>query len=119
MHPPENPLPGSMPLEYLSFCVRGKFCHFAQGNRGLMVVKGEDQRNIFVKLGQFTIILEKLSDFRDLNDRSPPDHLHYEVHEYFDISECTMVKLYRFAQYLQQFNKLQAECKKQTSDLVV
>ncbi|GFW36334.1 uncharacterized protein TNCV_3712551 [Trichonephila clavipes] len=35
-------LPGSVPLEYLSFCVRGKFCHLAQGNRGLIVVKGSN-----------------------------------------------------------------------------
>ncbi|GFT78940.1 hypothetical protein TNCV_3093301 [Trichonephila clavipes] len=33
-------LPGSVPLEYLSFCVRGKFCHLAKGNRGFIVVKG-------------------------------------------------------------------------------
>ncbi|GFS93423.1 uncharacterized protein TNCV_2628071 [Trichonephila clavipes] len=37
-------LPGSVPLEYLSFCVRGKFCHLAQGNRGLIVVKGHLSR---------------------------------------------------------------------------
>ncbi|GFU29995.1 hypothetical protein TNCV_1286581 [Trichonephila clavipes] len=36
-------IPGSMPLEYLSFCERGKFCHLAQENRGLIVVKGSDQ----------------------------------------------------------------------------
>ncbi|GFX19684.1 uncharacterized protein TNCV_2075921 [Trichonephila clavipes] len=44
-------LPGSVPLEYLAFCVRGKFCHLAQGNRGLIVVKGSDQWKIFEKLG--------------------------------------------------------------------
>ncbi|GFT78960.1 hypothetical protein TNCV_3093441 [Trichonephila clavipes] len=33
-------LPGSVPLEYLSFFVRGKFFLLAQGNRGLIVVKG-------------------------------------------------------------------------------
>ncbi|GFS59673.1 hypothetical protein TNCV_1795541 [Trichonephila clavipes] len=104
-------LPGSVPLEYLDFCVRGKFCHLAQGNRGLIVVKGSDQRKIFEKLGLFTINLEILPHFRDLNDRSLPDHLHDDVHEGFDISECTMVKSYRFARYLQYFNKLQAECK--------
>ncbi|GFT70817.1 hypothetical protein TNCV_4163081 [Trichonephila clavipes] len=43
--------PGSVPLEYLSFCIRGKFCHLAQGNRGLIIVKGSDQWNIFEKLG--------------------------------------------------------------------
>ncbi|GFU12275.1 gag-Pol polyprotein [Trichonephila clavipes] len=111
-------LPGSVPLEYLDFCVRGKFCQLAQGNRGLIVVKGSDQRKIFEKLGLFTINLEILPHFRDLNDHSLPDHLHDEVHEDFNISECTMVKSYRFARYLQYFNKLQAECKKQTAHLV-
>ncbi|GFV34716.1 uncharacterized protein TNCV_1450201 [Trichonephila clavipes] len=111
-------LPGSVPLEYLDFCVRGKFCHLAQGNRGLIVVKGSDQRKIFEKLGLFTINLEILPHFRDLNDHSLPDHLHDDVHEDFNISECTMVKSYRFARYLQYFNKLQAECKKQTAHLV-
>ncbi|GFX13998.1 hypothetical protein TNCV_612041 [Trichonephila clavipes] len=93
-------LPASVPLEYLDFCVRGKVCHLAQGNRGLIVVKGSDQRKIFEKLGLFTINLEMLPYFRDLNDRTLPDHLHDEVHEDFDISECTMVKSYRFARYL-------------------
>ncbi|GFT68721.1 hypothetical protein TNCV_684111 [Trichonephila clavipes] len=104
-------LPGSVPLEYLDFCVRGKFCHLAQGNSGLIVVKGSDQRKLFEKLGLFTINLEILPHFRDLNDRTLPDHMHDEMHEDFDISECTMVKSYRFARYLQHFNKLQAECK--------
>ncbi|GFT23904.1 uncharacterized protein TNCV_3207621 [Trichonephila clavipes] len=111
-------LPGSVPLEYLDFCVRGKFCHLAQGNSGLIVVKGSDQRKNFEKLGLFTINLEILPHFRDLNDRTLPDHLHDEVHENYDISECTMVKSYRFARYLQHFNKLQAECKRQTDHLV-
>ncbi|GFT23887.1 uncharacterized protein TNCV_3207491 [Trichonephila clavipes] len=109
---------GSVPLEYLDFCVRGKFCHLAQGNSGLIVVKGSDQRKNFEKLGLFTINLEILPHFRDLNDRTLPDHLHDEVHEDYDISECTMVKSYRFARYLQHFNKLQAECKRQTDHLV-
>ncbi|GFW58368.1 uncharacterized protein TNCV_2635421 [Trichonephila clavipes] len=111
-------LPGSVALEYLDFCVRGKFCHLAQGNRGLIVVKGSDQQKIFEKLGLVTINLEILPHFRDLNDHSLPDHLHDDVHENFNISECTMVKSYRFARYLQYFNKLQAECKKQTAHLV-
>ncbi|GFX13537.1 uncharacterized protein TNCV_3136101 [Trichonephila clavipes] len=46
-------MPGSVPLEYLSFCVRGKFCHLAQGNRGLIVIKGSDQRKVFEKLVGF------------------------------------------------------------------
>ncbi|GFX32577.1 hypothetical protein TNCV_3704511 [Trichonephila clavipes] len=111
-------LPGSMPLEYLSFYVRSKFCHLAQGNRDLIVVKGSDQRKMFEKPGLFTINLEMLPHFRDLHDRTLPDHLHDEVHEDFDISECTMVKSYQFARYLQRFNKLQAECKRQTAHLV-
>ncbi|GFT30553.1 hypothetical protein TNCV_2378131 [Trichonephila clavipes] len=44
-------LPGSVPLEHLSFCVTGKFRHLAQGNRGLVVVKGSNQQKIFEKLG--------------------------------------------------------------------
>ncbi|GFX09136.1 uncharacterized protein TNCV_4167151 [Trichonephila clavipes] len=40
-------LPRSVPLEYLSFCVRGKFCHLAHRNRGLIVVKRSEQRKIF------------------------------------------------------------------------
>ncbi|GFT57446.1 uncharacterized protein TNCV_4515431 [Trichonephila clavipes] len=111
-------LPGSVPLEYLDFGVRGKFCHLAQGNSGHIVVKGSDQRKIFEKLGLFTINLEILPHFHYLNDRTQPDHLHDEVHEDFDISEYTMVKSYRFARYLQHFNKLQAECKRQTAHLV-
>ncbi|GFT92007.1 uncharacterized protein TNCV_4560851 [Trichonephila clavipes] len=87
-------LPGSVLIEYLSFCVRGKFCHLAQGNRDLIVVKGSDQRKSFEKLGLFTINLEILPHFRDLNDSTLPDHLHDEVHEEYDICDCTMVKSY-------------------------
>ncbi|GFU77295.1 uncharacterized protein TNCV_3834721 [Trichonephila clavipes] len=32
-------LPGSVPLEYLDFCVRASFVTWAQGNKGLIVVK--------------------------------------------------------------------------------
>ncbi|GFU36428.1 hypothetical protein TNCV_3100041 [Trichonephila clavipes] len=111
-------LKSRLPLEYLCFCVRGKFCHLAQGNRVLIVVKGSDQRKMFEKLGPFTIKLEILPRFQHLNDRTLPDHMHDEVHEDYDISQCTMVKSYRFARYLQHFNKLQAECKRQTANLV-
>ncbi|GFY28457.1 hypothetical protein TNCV_1971101 [Trichonephila clavipes] len=90
------------PAEYK----RGKFYHLAQGNRGLIVVKGSDQRKFFEKLGLFTINLEMLPHFRDLNDRTLPDNLHDNVHEDNGISECTMVKPYQFAPYLQHFNKL-------------
>ncbi|GFX89412.1 hypothetical protein TNCV_2202541 [Trichonephila clavipes] len=86
-------LPGSVPLEYLSFCVRGKFCHLVQGNRGLIVVKGLDQWKMFEKLGLFTINLEMLPHFRDFNDRTLPDHPHDKVQEDYDISQCTMVEI--------------------------
>ncbi|GFV43711.1 uncharacterized protein TNCV_1270841 [Trichonephila clavipes] len=79
-------LPGSVPLEYLSFYVKGKFCHLAQGNRGLIFIKDSDQRNFFEKLGLFTINLEILPHFRNLNDRTLPDHLHDEVHYHYHIS---------------------------------
>ncbi|GFW99413.1 hypothetical protein TNCV_3007151 [Trichonephila clavipes] len=52
-------LPGSE--SHLSFCVRGKFCHLAQG--GLIVVKESDQRKIFEMMGLFTINLEMLPHF--------------------------------------------------------
>ncbi|GFX25190.1 hypothetical protein TNCV_2753651 [Trichonephila clavipes] len=78
-----------------------EFCHLTQGNRGLIVVKGSDQRKIFEKLGFFTINLEILPHFRNLNDRTLPDHLHDEMHEDYDISECTMMKSYRFARCLE------------------
>ncbi|GFX55727.1 hypothetical protein TNCV_3427981 [Trichonephila clavipes] len=42
-----HPLPKSVPVEYLPFCVRGKFSQLARGNRGLMVVKGVEQQKIF------------------------------------------------------------------------
>ncbi|GFW03017.1 hypothetical protein TNCV_156371 [Trichonephila clavipes] len=79
-------LPGSVPLEYLSFCVRSKFCHLAQGNRSLIFVKGAHQRKSFETLGLFTINLETLPNFRDLNDCTLPDHLHDVLHDYSDIS---------------------------------
>ncbi|GFT90169.1 uncharacterized protein TNCV_1347701 [Trichonephila clavipes] len=80
-------LPGSVPLEYMSFCVKGKFCHLAQGNRRFIVVKGSDQRVIFEMLGGlFNINREILPHFQDLNDRTMPGHLRDEVHEDFDIS---------------------------------
>ncbi|GFV81598.1 hypothetical protein TNCV_1495631 [Trichonephila clavipes] len=59
-------LPGSVPLEYLDFCVRGKFCQLAQGNRGLIVVKGSDQRKVLLKSWDFTINLEICSSFPGL-----------------------------------------------------
>ncbi|GFV56141.1 uncharacterized protein TNCV_1489181 [Trichonephila clavipes] len=108
-------LPGSVSLEYLSFCVRAKFCHLAQGNRGLIVVKRSDQRKIFEKLGLFTINLETLPHFRDLNDHTLPDHLHDELYEYSDISKGTMVKSYRFARYLQHLTSCKHKVKSKWS----
>ncbi|GFU02130.1 hypothetical protein TNCV_533381 [Trichonephila clavipes] len=65
--------------EDVSYFSMGKFCHPAQGNKSLIVVKRSDQREIFEKLGLFTINLEMLPHFQDLNDRTLPDHLHDEV----------------------------------------
>ncbi|GFX56582.1 hypothetical protein TNCV_5035011 [Trichonephila clavipes] len=42
-----HPLPKSVPVEYLPFCVTGKFSQLARGNRGLMVVKGGEQQIFF------------------------------------------------------------------------
>ncbi|GFT53329.1 hypothetical protein TNCV_2431811 [Trichonephila clavipes] len=39
--------PKSVPVDYLPFCVRGSFSQLARGNRGLMVVKGEEQQKFF------------------------------------------------------------------------
>ncbi|GFX29944.1 hypothetical protein TNCV_3964151 [Trichonephila clavipes] len=99
------PLPKSVPVKYLSFCVRDKLSQMGQG--GLMVVKGTEQQKIFLELGVFAISLETLPEFNDIYDGTFPNSLHEEVHE--DVSYCTMVKSYQFAKYLQQFNKLQAE----------
>ncbi|GFY31534.1 hypothetical protein TNCV_4693781 [Trichonephila clavipes] len=79
---------------------QGKFCHLAQGNTGLIVVKGSVQRKFFENLELFTINLEMLPHFPYLNVRTLPDHLHDEVHEDCDISKCTMVKSYLFGRYL-------------------
>ncbi|GFX42402.1 hypothetical protein TNCV_1519661 [Trichonephila clavipes] len=43
-----HPLPKSVSVEYLPFCVRGMFSQLARGNKGLMVVKGTE-RQIFFK----------------------------------------------------------------------
>ncbi|GFV08705.1 hypothetical protein TNCV_4055891 [Trichonephila clavipes] len=42
-----QPLPKSVPVEYLPFCVRGKFSQQARGNRGQVVVKGGEQQKFF------------------------------------------------------------------------
>ncbi|GFS51595.1 hypothetical protein TNCV_550051 [Trichonephila clavipes] len=98
-------LPKSVPVEYLSFCVRGKLSQM--GRRGLMVVKGTEQQKIFLELGVFAMSLETLPEFNGIYDGTFPNSFHEEVHE--DVSYCIIVKSYQFAKHLQQFNKLQDE----------
>ncbi|GFU15145.1 hypothetical protein TNCV_3789851 [Trichonephila clavipes] len=102
-----HPLPKSMPVEYLPFCVRGKLNQLSRG--ALMVVKGTEQQNFFQELRVFAMSLETLLKFKDICDGTFPNPLLEGVQEEEDISYCTMVKSYQFAKYLQQFNKLQAE----------
>ncbi|GFS79397.1 hypothetical protein TNCV_3006121 [Trichonephila clavipes] len=102
-------LPKSVPVEYLPFCVSGKFSQLARGNRGLMVVKGGEQQKFFQELGLYAMALENLHKFKDICDGTFPYPVHEGVHEEEDISYCTMLKYYQFAKYLQQFNKLHAE----------
>ncbi|GFX65620.1 hypothetical protein TNCV_4093151 [Trichonephila clavipes] len=104
-----DPLPKSVPVEYLPFCVRGKFSQLARGNRGLMVVKGVEQQNFFQELGLFAMALDTLPKFKDICDVTFPNPVHEGVHEEEDLSCCTMLKSFQFAKYLQQFNKLHAE----------
>ncbi|GFX09125.1 hypothetical protein TNCV_4167041 [Trichonephila clavipes] len=99
------PLPKSVPVEYLSFYVRGKLSQMGRGD--LIVVKGTELQKVFLELGVFAMSLETLPEFKHIYDGTFPNSLHEEVHE--DISYCTMVKTYQFAKYLQQFNKLQVE----------
>ncbi|GFX70261.1 hypothetical protein TNCV_4616981 [Trichonephila clavipes] len=47
-------------VEYLPFCVRGKFSQLVRGNSGLMVVKGAGRQNFFQELGLFATALETL-----------------------------------------------------------
>ncbi|GFY11869.1 hypothetical protein TNCV_4973691 [Trichonephila clavipes] len=104
-----HPFPKSVPVEYLPFCVRGKLSQLAQGNWGLVVVKGEEQQKIFQELGLFAMALETLPKFKDICDGTFPNPVHEGAHEEEDILCCPMVKSYQFAKYLQQFNKLHAE----------
>ncbi|GFU96995.1 uncharacterized protein TNCV_3788211 [Trichonephila clavipes] len=85
-----HPLPKSVPVEYLPFCVRGKFSQLARGNRGLMVVKGLKQQKMFQELGLYAMALENLPNFKDICDGTFPDPMHEGVHEEDDISYCTM-----------------------------
>ncbi|GFW11796.1 hypothetical protein TNCV_4100081 [Trichonephila clavipes] len=107
LHLVHHPLPKSVSVEYLPFCMRGKFRQLARGNRGLMVVKGVEQQKI--DLGLFAMALDTLPKFKDICDGTFPNPVHEGVHEEEDISCCTMVISYQFAKYLQQFNKLHAE----------
>ncbi|GFS93451.1 hypothetical protein TNCV_2628291 [Trichonephila clavipes] len=104
-----QPLPKSAPVEYLPFCVRGKFSQLARGNRGLMLVKGVEQQKNFQELGLYAMAPENLPKFKDICDGTFPNPVHEGVHEEEEISYCTMLKSYQFAKYLQQFNKLYAE----------
>ncbi|GFX56594.1 hypothetical protein TNCV_5035131 [Trichonephila clavipes] len=67
-----QPLPKSVPVEYLPFCVRGKFSQLARGNRGLMVVKGAEQQKLFQELGLYAMSLENLPKFKDICDGTFP-----------------------------------------------
>ncbi|GFX24821.1 hypothetical protein TNCV_4489121 [Trichonephila clavipes] len=98
-----HPLPKSGSIEYLPFCVRGKFSQLSRGNRGIMVGKGVEQQIFFQELRLFAMALETLPKFKDICDGTFPNPVHEGVHEGEDISCCTMVKSYQFAKYLQQF----------------
>ncbi|GFX89416.1 hypothetical protein TNCV_2202581 [Trichonephila clavipes] len=80
-----------MPVEYLPFCVRGKFSQPVRGNISLMVVKEPDQQKNFQELGLFAMALETLPKFRHICDGTFPNSVHEDVHEEEDISCCTMV----------------------------
>ncbi|GFS71725.1 hypothetical protein TNCV_2995131 [Trichonephila clavipes] len=101
----QQPLPKSVPMEYLPFCVRGKLRQLGRG--GLMVVKGIKKQKIFQELGVFAMSLETLPEFKDIYDGIFPNSLYEDVHE--DVSYSTMVKFYQFAEFLQGFKKLQVE----------
>ncbi|GFV47665.1 hypothetical protein TNCV_1708611 [Trichonephila clavipes] len=87
------PLPKSVPVEYLSFCGRGKLSRIGRG--GLMVVKGTEPPKIFLELGVFAMSLETLPEFNDTYDGTFPISLHEKLHK--DVSNCTMLKSYQFA----------------------
>ncbi|GFV80343.1 hypothetical protein TNCV_3112041 [Trichonephila clavipes] len=74
-----HPLPKSVPIEYLPFCVRGKFSQLARGNRGLMVVKGGEQQKFFQELGLYTMALENMQKFKDIYDGTFPNPVHEAI----------------------------------------
>ncbi|GFW07727.1 hypothetical protein TNCV_3918601 [Trichonephila clavipes] len=70
-----HPLTKSVPVEYLSFCVRGKFSQMGP-RRGLMVVKGTEELKIFLELGVFAMALENLPKSNDIYDGTFPNPVH-------------------------------------------
>ncbi|GFU95551.1 hypothetical protein TNCV_3542961 [Trichonephila clavipes] len=80
-----QPLLKSVSVEFLLFCVRGKFSQLAQEKRDLMGVKGISQQEIFREVGLFTMSLEMLPKFKD---GTFPNHIHEDVHKEGDISHC-------------------------------
>ncbi|GFS96801.1 hypothetical protein TNCV_4754641 [Trichonephila clavipes] len=76
-----HPLPKSVPVEYLPFCVRRKFNQLARGSRGLMVIKGLEQQKNFQELGLYAMTLENLPKFKDICDGTcSVSSLHQEAH---------------------------------------
>ncbi|GFX42236.1 hypothetical protein TNCV_4310711 [Trichonephila clavipes] len=66
-----SPLPKIIPVEYLSFRVRGKLSQMGRG--GLMVVKGTEKQKILQELGVFAMSLETLPKFNDIYDGTVPN----------------------------------------------
>ncbi|GFY31857.1 hypothetical protein TNCV_4201651 [Trichonephila clavipes] len=75
------PLP--KPVEYLPFCVRGKFSQMGRG--GLTVVKGTEQQKIFLEL--VAMSQETLPEFNAIYDGTFPHSLHE------DVSYCTILPI--------------------------
>ncbi|GFT42999.1 hypothetical protein TNCV_1615621 [Trichonephila clavipes] len=71
-------------LEYLPFCVRGKFSQLARGNRGLMVVKGLNNKNVS-RAGLYAMALRICQTLKTFA-MEPSDPMHEGVHEEEDIS---------------------------------
>ncbi|GFV07128.1 hypothetical protein TNCV_3601481 [Trichonephila clavipes] len=69
-----HPLPKSVPMEYLPFCMRGKLSQLGRG--GLMEVKGMEQQKLFQELGVFAVSVETLPEFKDIYDGIFPNSLH-------------------------------------------
>ncbi|GFT79508.1 hypothetical protein TNCV_604961 [Trichonephila clavipes] len=84
-------IPDSLPLKYVPLLIQVKYSSLDNGEGGLVVVKGQDQKKMFTSYGIPVICLDTL--------------------------ECSMVKAYRFARYMQQFNRVYAECEKKLPDM--